>query len=315
MKRYIKLSSLFLSVIMIITCLFPSAAAFADETEGARVSAPLLSGYCSLISQPVICWSEISSAEKIVLYRSAKKNGEYKKLASVSADKTSYTDKKAKVHKTYYYKVLAVNSDGVKSEYSNIVKQKAKKTVFVGDSVMEGVKYYKALPKGKFIVKIGMGTYTFYNSNYFKVGRKKVTGIEKLISMKPDRVFIMLGMNETAYKNNKSIIQYYRYALEDLLDSRENVEIVILPVSPTKANSGKSIPKKKRIKSFNKALKKMTKEFSDDYNVKYYDYTSPFKDKNGNLKNKYDGGDGCHWKPSSTKMFIKQMKKYAKKNP
>lgn len=306
MKKIIKLQALFLCIIMFVTGTAPMA--LADEIES---PVPVLSAYCSLLSKPVIQWKKTDGADKIIIYRSSRKDGEYKKLASVSPKKTSYTDNDAAVHKTYYYRARAQYAGGIMSDYSASVKMKAKKTVFVGDSVMEGVRYYKALPGGKFLVKIGMGNYTFYNSNYFRIGKKKVTGIEKLISMKPDRVFIMFGMNEAAYKNNKSIIQYYKYAIEDLKDARKNAEIIILPVSPTKANSGKSIPKKKRINSLNKELKKMAK----DCGLEYYDYTEPFKDKNGYLKNSCDGGDGCHWNSKSAKKFISQMKKYAKKNP
>ena len=217
------------------------------------------------------------------------------------------------MHKTFYYKVKSVRKLNGKTYYSNFskpVKIKAMKTVLVGDSVLEGVQYYKTIPAATFVVKIGMGTYTFYNSFYFKVNGKPATGCEKVISYKPDRVFFMFGMNETAYKNNKGILEYYKYALDDLKAARPNCEIVLLPVSPTKANSGKSIPKKKRINSFNSALKAFAKE--NGYG--YYDYTGAFKDKNGNLLDAYDGGDGCHWKPSSCRLFVEQMNKYVKKH-
>ena len=271
------------------------------------------SGYCNLYGKPVIKWKKADKAKQYVVYRSKKKNSGYKKIATLKSTKLTYTDKKASAHKSYYYIVRGqrkVNGETVLGKKSTPVKIKAKTTVLVGDSIMEGVKYYKALPGGKFVVKIGMGTYTFYERNYFKVGGQTVTGVEKVISYKPDRVFIMLGMNEAAYKGNKGIIEYYEYAIEDIQDACKGVEIIILPVSPTKANSGKTIPKKKRILSFNKAAKKMANKMG----CEYYDYTAPFKDSNGNLLDKYDGGDGCHWLPSSCNLFIDQLNKYIKKH-
>ena len=290
--------------------------AYSDErviTTNAAVAKPAADGYCNLTSKPVVTWKQAKNAKKYIVYRSLYKDKGFKQVATLGEKSRSYTDKAAKVHKTYYYRVKGWRTYKGKDAYSaasNIVKIKAKKTVFVGDSIMEGVKEYKALKGGTFLTKIGMGTYTFYEKNYFKVGKQTVTGVEKLISMKPDRVFIMFGMNEAHYKGNAGIIEYYEYAIEDLQDEIKNVEIVILPISPTKAKSGKTIPKKKRIVSFNKAAKKM----AGNMDCKYYDYTEPFKDKNGNLVNKYDGGDGCHWNSKACKVFVSQMLKYAKAN-
>ena len=272
-----------------------------------------VSGYSDLYGKPVVKWKKADKAKKYFVYRSKKKNSGYKKIAELDSKTFSYTDKKASAHKSYYYIVRGsrkLNGKTVLGRKSTPVKIKAKTTVLVGDSIMEGVKLYKALPGGKFVEKVGMGTYTFYERNYFKVGKSTVTGVEKVISYKPDRVFIMLGMNEAAYKGNKGMIEYYEYAIEDIQDACKGVEIIILPISPTKANSGSSIPKKKRILSFNKAAKKMAKRMG----VEYYDYTAPFKDSNGYLLNKYDGGDGCHWQPSSCKLFINQLNKYIKKH-
>lgn len=291
-------------------------AAYSDALELTTkyaVGTPKIDGYCNLTSNPVISWNNVKNTTNYVVYRSVYKDKGYKELARVASDKKSYTDKSAKVHKTYYYRVKSMRKykgSELFGKVSDTVSVKAKKTVFVGDSIMEGVQYYKGIPGASYVVKIGMGTYTFYERNYFKANGTTVTGVEKVISMKPDRIFIMLGMNETAYKSNAGIIEYYEYALEDFQDELKGVEIVILPVSPTKANSGKSIPKKKRILSFNKAIKAMAKE----YKCKYYDYTAPFKDANGNLLNKYDGGDGCHWNPSACKVFKNEMLKYAKTN-
>ena len=277
------------------------------------VNKPSVSGYCSLTSKPVVTWKKAANAKKYIIYRSVYKDKGFKKLATVGEKARSYTDKSAKAHKTYYYKVRGwrkLSGKDAYSAYSAAVEIKAKKTVFVGDSIMEGVKLYKGIPGASFITKVGMGTYTFYEKNYFKAGGSTVTGVEKLISMKPDRVFFMLGMNEINYKGNGGVIEYYEYIIEDLQDEFEDIEIVILPVSPTKANSGKTIPKKKRINNYNAAIKKMAKENG----CNYYDFTAPFKDKNGYLQNKYDGGDGCHWNTTSCKLFNKQILKYAKAN-
>ena len=65
-----------------------------------------------------------------MVYRTTSKNGKYAKIATLNdAGKVSYTDKKAKSGKKYFYKVKAFNnSNGVKaySSYSATVNAKAK---------------------------------------------------------------------------------------------------------------------------------------------------------------------------------------------
>lgn len=69
-----------------------------------------------------ISWKKVTRAKKYVIYRSTKETGKYKRIKTISSSKTlSYNDAVPKKNKTYYYKVLAVSSDGGYSDYSNIV--------------------------------------------------------------------------------------------------------------------------------------------------------------------------------------------------
>ena len=55
-----------------------------------------------------ITWKRVSGADGYYVYRSNSKNGNYKKIATVKgASKMSYTNKKLKSKRTYYYKVAA----------------------------------------------------------------------------------------------------------------------------------------------------------------------------------------------------------------
>lgn len=78
-----------------------------------------------------VTWNKAAYATKYVIYRSTSKKGTYKKVATVSSDKTSYVDKKLKKGKTYYYKITveAVNDAGIKvtSKASNVKSVKIKK--------------------------------------------------------------------------------------------------------------------------------------------------------------------------------------------
>lgn len=65
----------------------------------------------------VLKWKKVKGASKYIVYRSTGKKGKYTKIATVS--KTSFSDKKTKRRKTYYYKVTAVKDINKSKLYSN----------------------------------------------------------------------------------------------------------------------------------------------------------------------------------------------------
>ena len=70
-------------------------------------------------------WKANKNYDGYVIYRSTKKNGTYKKIATVSSAKSSYTNKKLKSGKVYYYYMKAyktVNGKRVYSKRSKISK-------------------------------------------------------------------------------------------------------------------------------------------------------------------------------------------------
>ena len=70
--------------------------------------------------KPTLTWEKISGAKKYTVYRATSETGKYSKLGTTT--KLTYTDSKATVGKTYYYKIVANASSGsYSSAYSNIV--------------------------------------------------------------------------------------------------------------------------------------------------------------------------------------------------
>lgn len=308
--KKLNILSLFLAVIVMITAVVPITA-FA---EASVLDAPELKSYCNLTSDPVLYWKKVKKATCYRVYRSDSKDGKYKKIATT--DKLNFTDKKANVKKTYYYKVRSINNADKKvvvGKVSNIVKQKAMKTVLVGDSIMCGVKEYNALPHGSFIAKVGIGPNSFYNFAYseYKINGKASKGVDKVISTKANRVIIMLGMNEIDWNSTKSTVNNYRKVLKKIKKNLPNAEIIVLATSPTAKNHSSGVPSLKKVKVYNKSVKKLAKELD----IKYVNlFEGKFTDSNGYLKNKYNGGDGCHWNVAGTKKFISLLTDYVKKN-
>lgn len=83
--------------------------------ETSKVTVTQLSKKC----QAKVKFSKIKGAKKYTIYRSLKPSSGYRKLADIT--KTSYTDKKVKAGKTYYYKVTA---RGSRSIYDSVQSKK-----------------------------------------------------------------------------------------------------------------------------------------------------------------------------------------------
>ena len=95
-----------------------------ENSESAYSSYVKLSGKCAQpvagveinvkSGKPVITWEKITGAKKYEIYRATSEDGKYSKIGT--STKTSYTDTKASVGTTYYYKVVAAGS---KSAYNS----------------------------------------------------------------------------------------------------------------------------------------------------------------------------------------------------
>lgn len=255
-----------------------------------------------------LTWTKVKGAETYHVYRSTSRNGNYREIASTG--KLKYTDQTGKQLKTYYYKICASCGNGddlTISKYSKgisaKVRKRAKKILYVGDSVMSGFSVYgiiKNTKSHKVISKIGVNTPNFYKSSL----------MSSVLSYNPDRMYIMLGMNGLPGKSNSSyqkvMVDYYKKILKKCLKKNPDMEIIVVGVSPTGRGSSVSMS---NVKAFNKKLKKMTKPYDTVY---YMDLTPVLGDGSGYLKKCYNGGDGIHWKKAAYQKVFDAFKKFAR---
>lgn len=76
----------------------------------------------------VLKWKKVRNADGYVVYRADKKKGKYKKVKVLNGDrKISFTNKKLKKKKTYYYKVCAYRKVGKKKVYGSYSAVKSRK--------------------------------------------------------------------------------------------------------------------------------------------------------------------------------------------
>ena len=93
------------------------------KAKAAAPAAPSVTAGNSATGKPQLTWKAVSGAVSYRIYRSESRGTGYSLLGTTSA--TSYVNTGAAAGKTYYYRVKAVNRDGMASGYSNIVSGKA----------------------------------------------------------------------------------------------------------------------------------------------------------------------------------------------
>ena len=261
-----------------------------------------------------VTWKKHKKAKYYRVYY-GKKNGKAK-LAGTTKN-SHYIVKKLKNKTKYYFYVVALASkkpSGRKSHPSKKVSIKTRnythKTVFAGDSICQAVGYGQAFPqmhipgKKKVVAYRGLNTVTFHTKRIFN-GK---TGLQKLISEKPYRVYMMIGMNEIHYRKTSDMIAEYKAMLQQIKKSCPDTDIVLCAVSPVTRAERARHSGYWQIPVFNRKLKKLAKKMG----LHYFDYTAFLKDSSGYLKAQYAEGDGYHWKASAYTEFGKIVNKYEK---
>ncbi|MCH5268205.1 MAG: hypothetical protein J1E62_07660 [Lachnospiraceae bacterium] len=260
-----------------------------------------------------IIWKKHKKAKYYRVYYSIKGKGKYR-LAGVTTD-THFLVTKLKNKKTYSFYVIACRNKRLSpadSKASKKVHMKMKtyqrKIVFAGDSICQGIGQGWSFPrmhsgaKKKIVAYKGLSTITYQKKKLFN-GK---TALQKLISEKPYRVYMILGLNDVHARRANLIIADYKDLVCAIQQGSPNTDIVLCAVSPVTRGACARKPGMRQIPLFNRKLKKMSKKMG----VRYFDYTEFLKDSKGYMKARYAAKDGYHWKPAAYVTFGKVVGKY-----
>lgn len=282
-------------------------------TAPVQVSGVKLSRYAA--GQIKVTWKKHKKTKYYHVYYSKKKKGKYR-LAGVTK-KTQYIVKRLKNNTTYYFYVLAsekktpVSGKPASKKVHIKIKPFQRKTVFAGDSICQGIGYpgwaypYMSIKgKKRVIAYRGLNTITFHTKRIFQ-GQ---TGLQKLISEKPSRVYMMLGMNEIHFRKTGSMIAEYKGMIKAIRKACPDTDIVLCAISPVTRAEKARHPGCWQIPVFNRKLKVLAKKMK----TRYLDYTAFLKDSGGYLKAQYSAGDGYHWNSSAYAKFAKVVSRYDK---
>lgn len=262
-----------------------------------------------------VTWKKHKKAKFYRVYYSKKKNGNGH-LAGITKN-TQYRVKNLKNNTDYYFYVVACkakkasDSDSLPSQIVHMkTKTYIRKTIFAGDSITKGITDYGMLNrfsiKGqkKVVAAISLNTITFRTRRVFG----GMTGVQKIITEKPSRVYMMLGINEVHYRRIDDIVSDYKTLVQTIKQASPSTEIVICAISPVTRAEMARYNGYSRIPAVNKKLNELAKKT----NNRYFDYTGFLKDSGGYLKAQYATGDGYHWIPSVYIKFADIMSKYDK---
>ena len=163
------------------------------------------------------------------------------------------------------------------------------KSVFIGDTIVSGMEYYKYLGSDKIIADTNL------------TASKAADKVSQLASSNPEKVYIMLGLNDLNYnsKTVDSIAQDFASLITQIKQTVPAAKIYLVSVTPiTKACESKSSI---YITMSNvEALNAKLKEVAATSGATFTDINSAFQDSSGylnsavtgngyNLKNEYYG--------------------------
>jgi lysophospholipase L1-like esterase len=162
--------------------------------------------------------------------------------------------------------------------------------LFIGDSIMTGLSGYGYIPADQVFAKIGLNPSTVLTES---VG--EYTLLQKVQSMQPIRVFIMLGSNGIAYLSASSMAEYMVQLCDEIQTASPGADICIVTIPPVtaayEANLTEYSVSNANIDEYNALLKTV----ASDNGCRLIDLHSRLSDDEGYLSDKYAEADGMHF--------------------
>ena len=171
-----------------------------------------------------------------------------------------------------------------KHEKQTVGKEYVDDALFIGDSRTVGISEYGDLNNAIFFANTGMSVYNVFEKNVSvpQVGKLK---LEQLLTYKKfGKIYIMLGINELGYNQEKTL-KKYKDLLKFVQEKQSNAIIYIeanLHVTAERSNKDKTIN--------NININKINNEISqlaDNEKIFFIDVNEKFDDENGNLSSNY----------------------------
>ena len=171
-----------------------------------------------------------------------------------------------------------------KHEKQTVGKEYFDDALFIGDSRTVGISEYGDLNNAIFFANTGMSVYNVFEKNVSvpQVGKLK---LEQLLTYKKfGKIYIMLGINELGYNQEKTL-KKYKDLLKFIQEKQSNAIIYIeanLHVTAERSNKDKTI-NNININKINNEIAQL----ADNEKIFFIDVNEKFDDENGNLSSNY----------------------------
>lgn len=165
-------------------------------------------------------------------------------------------------------------------------------SVFLGDSIIEGLSFHDMLDEKQVMGKAG-ATALFAQDD-----------VDELVSRNPKKVYIQLGSDDILWPIDDPIsfsMSNYATLIRQIREKLPNTEIIVLSVTPVTQEALQKEPRYKNIALYNQQLN----ELAQKELVKYIDVTPLFEESN----DLYDT-DGIHFTAQYYSIFLNYLKDY-----
>ena len=184
-----------------------------------------------------------------------------------------------------------------------------KETLFLGDSNTVRLYANGLISLQQFCAKEGIGTHAALNEGIvtFKKDSSTYTIAQAVAKMKPRRVVIMLGTNDTGMSVDE-FIKNYTALVQAIQESYPYTDIIVNTVPPVPANHA-NYPHmdQAKIDDFNMALLSMCEQMG----LKFLNSAEALKDANGYGREDYYQTGDIHLKPVGLKAMLSYLRTHA----
>lgn len=159
----------------------------------------------------------------------------------------------------------------------------------IGDSITQGLYEYNVLEEEFVSAEKGVGTHD--------PDGEELTGlINKVISAKPQKIFVAFGMNDIGYGGADEFKSNYVTVIEKLEKALPGTQIYINSILPANENAVSRQPAFADVPEYNQKLM----EICDEKGLTYIDNT-------GLVKEEYYANDGIHVSPDYYPQWVDHM--------
>lgn len=160
-------------------------------------------------------------------------------------------------------------------------------TLFIGDSITQGIKLYKLLDNVTILANNNMSISSAAGGK-IKIDGSSVSIADTIVAKKPSKVFILIGSNDVSWMSQDTFISDYGKLIDLVAQKAPAKNIVVQSVFPVSAalQTKKPAYSNSKINAVNAALKNLCAQKG----VVYADIASALKSKDGNLDSSLSNG-------------------------